>query len=84
MAGARSSTTRAAPRVNVLDFAGDLYGQRVIVLFTAGSGPDEVSAVSTSLPDGRGRGRITGDLACGGPGTALDRALARLPAPVRV
>lgn len=33
MAGARSSTTAHPSEVNVLDFAGDLYGQEVIVAF---------------------------------------------------
>lgn len=83
--GRRPQFDNGAPllEVNVLDFAGDLYGQRVIVAFHGWIRPemkfpavsDLVARMAVDVAESRAI------LAAAGPGTALDRALARLPAP---
>jgi riboflavin kinase/FMN adenylyltransferase len=86
--GRRPQFDNGAPllEVNVLDFSGDLYGQRAIVAFHGWIRPemrfpsvdDLIARMAVDVAESRAI------LAAAGPGTALDRALALLPAPPRL
>lgn len=86
--GRRPQFDNGAPllEVNVLDFAGDLYGQRVIIAVHAFIRPelrfpsvdDLVARMAVDVAESRAI------LSAAGPGTVLDQALADLPGPARL
>ena len=86
--GRRPQFDNGAPllEVHVLDFAGDLYGQDVIVTLHGWIRPEmkfpAVSDLVARMADDITESRAL--LAASGHGTALDQALARLPPPGRL
>jgi len=86
--GRRPQFDNGAPllETHVLDYRGDLYGQEVVVTFHAWIRPElkfaSVEALVARMAEDVAEARAV--LAGDGPGTALDQALRRLPAPARL
>lgn len=86
--GRRPQFDNGAPllETHVLDHSGDLYGQDVVVTFHDWIRPemkfDSVEALVARMGEDVAEARTM--LSRTGPGTALDQALRRLPAPARL